>query len=157
MIASRDPVFLVHVGCRETMEEREPGAGAPVKFCASHLAGATCMRDEFGPAIAVARDGARCLQLDRRVRTVQPFDQGMPGGIGAQIFRFVDDARAIFEGENMDAAAAMMRIGKIGLDRAHAAGRGTLQDVALDGGAIGIEAQDEFTGRVDPLSGERCD
>ena len=68
VIARGDHVLLMHVGRGEAVQQREPGAGAAEESRAAVRVGAAGMRDEFGPAIAVARDGADGFQRDRRDR-----------------------------------------------------------------------------------------
>ena len=100
MIAGGNHVFLVHVGRREAVKQRKPGAGAPEKSLAAVLIGAARVIDEFGPAVAVARDRAHRLQFDRRAGAVQSLDQAVPGDVEPQILRLVDDARAVLEADD---------------------------------------------------------
>ena len=151
MIAGGDHVLLMHVARGEAMKERQPGAGAAEKPLAAGLIGAFVF-DEFGPAVAVARECAHGLELERRARAVQALDQIVPGDIEPQILRLVDDARAVLEADNADRTAVIMRIGEVAFDPGNAAFCAGSQDIAADRRQIGVEAQDEFARRIDPLA-----
>ena len=139
------------------MQEREPGAGPPEEPPATFRVGASRVRDEFGPAIAVARDGAHGPQLHRGIAPVQPIDQGAPGDVEPQILGLVNDPRAILEADNADRAAAIVRIGKTALDRGDPAGGAGDENIAADRREVGVEPEDEFARRFDPLPREGGD
>jgi hypothetical protein len=56
-----DHIFLVYVGRREAVQEREPSAGAAEKNVAISPVGAAGVFDKFRPAVAMARQSARGL------------------------------------------------------------------------------------------------
>ena len=97
MIAGSNHVLLVHVAGREAVEQREPGAGTPEKSLEAFLIGASHMINELGPAVTVPRDRAHGLEFDRGLGLVQSRDQGVPGGIEAQVLWLVHDPRTVLE------------------------------------------------------------
>ena len=137
------------------MQEREPGAGAAEKAREAVLTLAGRVIDEFGPAVAVAGERAHRLQLERGAGRVQPLDQRLPGGVEPQILRLIDDARAVLEGDDLDRAAVIVRIGKLAFDFRDAPAGTTEQDA--DRRAIFGEPQQEFAGRVEPLPHDHGD
>ncbi len=151
VIAARDHVLLVHVGCGEAVKQRQQAAGTSEKPRETFRIGARRVIDELGPAVAVLRDRAHGFELDRGLRAVQAFDQRVPGGIEPQILRLIDDARAILEADDPDRAAAIVRVGEITFDTGNAAGIAGMKNIATDRLKIGIETQDQFTRGVDPL------
>ena len=151
VIAGRDHVLLMHVGRGKAVEQRKPGAGAPEKPAAAFPIGAGGVIDEFGPAIAVARDRAHRLELNRRIGPIQSLDQIVPSDIDPQILRLVDDARAIREADDLDRMAAIMRVREIAFDPGDAAVGAGPEEIAPDRLEIGVKAQDKLARRVDPL------
>ena len=154
MLAGRDHVLLMHVGCGEGVQQRQESAGAPEKSRASGRVGASGVIDEFRPTVAVARQRARRFQRDGGTGGVEPLDQAVPGHVEPQVFRLVHDPRTVGETNDLYRTAAIVRIGQLAFDRddATAAGR---QELATDRRQIGIEAHSEFARSVDPLPGER--
>ena len=80
------------------------------------------------------------FNVDGRLGAVESLDQRVPGDVEPQILRFVNDARAVFEADNMDGTAAIMRIREITFDLGNRLSDTGIEDVAADGGQICIEA-----------------
>src|SRR6185369_17831623 len=106
MLAGSDYVLLVHVIGNEAMKQREPGTGAPEKSLAARAIRAR-MIDKFRPAVAIGCNCTHGLEVDWRGVLVQPLDQIVPGDIEPQVFRLVDNPRAVFEAEDADRTAAI--------------------------------------------------
>ena len=151
VIAAGDHVLLMHVGCGKAVKQRQPAAGTLEKPRETLLIHARRVIDEFGPAVAVPRDRAHGFELDRGLRAVQTFDQGVPGGIEPQILRLVDDPRAVLEADDADRAAFIVRIGEIAFESGNAAGIAGMENIAADHRKIGIETQHHFARGIDPL------
>ncbi len=114
------------------------------------------MLDASGPSIAVARKRARRSQFDRGRCAVQTADQLLPGNIDPQIFRLVNDLRAVCENDDFYRTASVVRIGEATFD---------LNDSALRAGLYGaankrqvdIKPLDEFASGFDPLPDNGAD
>src|ERR1043166_7171198 len=97
------------------MQQCQQGASAPEKQLPSGPVG-TRVRDEFGPAIAVARERSGGLEGKRRASAIEPLDQAVPGEVETQVFGLVDDARAVLESDDPHRTPIIVRIGEIALD-----------------------------------------
>jgi hypothetical protein len=74
------------------------------------------MLDAYGPPVAVARKRARRSQFDRGRRAVQTFNHFLPRNIDPQVFRLVNDLRAVCKNDDLYRAASVVRIGEATLD-----------------------------------------
>ena len=92
------------------MQERQQRAGAAEKSFAAGGIGTAGVIDEFGPAVAVAREREHRFQHHRSTGAVEARDQIVPGDVEPQILGLINQARAVLETQDQDRTAAIMRV-----------------------------------------------